>query len=107
MSERKYVLTAAAAQQKLKRMSLEIAESLSGQTGELYLMGVQQSGMIIAEEMAKLLGTLLNKLIKTIAVQLNKQKPADMAIPKSMGRRMRILFGIGKSMMITMMRRPP
>lgn len=84
MSERKYVLTAAAAQQKLKRMSLEIAESLSGQTGELYLMGVQQSGMIIAEEMAKLLGTLLNKPIKTIAVQLNKQKPADVVLSEKL-----------------------
>ena len=80
MSERKYVLTASAAQQKLKRMSLEIAESLSGQTGELYLLGIQQSGMIIAEEMAKLLGGLLNKKIRTIAAQLNKQKPTDVVL---------------------------
>lgn len=80
MSERKYVLTASAAQQKLKRMSLEIAESLSGQTGELYLLGIQQSGMIIAEEMAKLLGGLLNKNIRTIAVQLNKQMPTDVVL---------------------------
>ncbi len=80
MSERKYVLTASAAQQKLKRMSLEIAESLSGQTGELYLLGIQQSGMIIAEEMAKLLEGLLNKKIRTIAVQLNKQMPIDVVL---------------------------
>jgi len=80
MSERKYVLTASAAQQKLKRMSLEIAESLSGQTGELYLLGIQQSGMIIAEEMAKLLGGVLNKKIRTIAVQLNKQMPTDVVL---------------------------
>lgn len=80
MSERKYVLTASAAQQKLKRMSLEIAESLSGHTGELYLIGVQHSGMIIAEEMSRLLGTLLNRTIKTISVQLNKQKPEDVVL---------------------------
>lgn len=83
MSERKYVLTALAAQQKLKRMSLEIAESLSGQKGELFLIGVQQSGMIIAEEMAKLLETLLNKPVKTIAVQLNKQKPTNVVLSEN------------------------
>ena len=49
MAEKKYILSAAEAQQKLKRMSLEIAESLSGHEGPVLLSGVQQSGIVIAE----------------------------------------------------------
>lgn len=36
MPEKKYILTANEAKQKLKRMSLEIAESLSGLEGPLF-----------------------------------------------------------------------
>ena len=61
MAEKKYILSAAEAQQKLKRMSLEIAESLSGHEGPVLLIGVQQSGIVIAEALGGLLRPFLDK----------------------------------------------
>lgn len=75
MSERKYLLTAEEIQQKLKRMSLEIAESLSGQEGPLLLIGIKSSGMVIAEQIGSLLTLFIEKPIQIIAVSLNKQFP--------------------------------
>ena len=64
MAEKKYILSAAEAQQKLKRMSLEIAESLSGHEGPVLLIGVQQSGIVIAEALGGLLRPFLDKKIE-------------------------------------------
>lgn len=75
MPEKKYILTANEAKQKLKRMSLEIAESLSGLEGPLFLIGVQNSGMVIANELGGLLRPYLNKSVKILSVSLNKQLP--------------------------------
>lgn len=75
MSNKKYILTAAEAQQKLKRMSLEIAESLSGHDGPVLLIGVQNSGVVIAEALGGLLRPYLDKKIDIISVKLNKHHP--------------------------------
>jgi pyrimidine operon attenuation protein/uracil phosphoribosyltransferase len=75
MSERKYLLTEIEVQQKLNRMSLEIAESLSGQEGPLLLIGVKNSGILIAEQIGSLLRPYLDRPIQIISVSLNKQHP--------------------------------
>lgn len=75
MSEKKYLLTAAEIQQKLTRMSLEIAESLSGQDGPLFLIGIKNSGIIIAEQIGYLLKPHFDNPIHIISVSLNKQHP--------------------------------
>lgn len=75
MSDKKYILSAEEAQQKLKRMSLEIAESLSGQAGDVLLIGVQNSGVVIAEAIGNLLRPCLDKKVDIISVKLNKQHP--------------------------------
>jgi len=75
MAEKKYILSAAEAQQKLKRMSLEIAESLSGHEGPVLLIGVQQSGIVIAEALGGLLRPFLDKNIDIISVRLIKHHP--------------------------------
>lgn len=75
MSEKKYILSEVEAQQKLKRMSLEIAESLSGHEGPVLLIGVQNSGVVIAEALGGLLRPYLDKKIDIISVKLNKHHP--------------------------------
>jgi len=75
MSDKKYILSAEEAQQKLKRMSLEIAESLSGQAGDVLLIGVQNSGVVIAGVIGSLLRPYLDKKVDIISVKLNKQHP--------------------------------
>lgn len=83
MTQKKYVLTAEAANQKLKRMSLEIAESLSGQTGPVFLIGVKQSGEVIAASISVLLQPLMNQTIHTLTVSLNKQLPKEVILSES------------------------
>jgi len=75
MSDKKYILSAEEAQQKLKRMSLEIAESLSGQEGAVLLIGVQNSGVVIAEAIGSLLRPFLDKKVDIVSVRLNKHHP--------------------------------
>jgi pyrimidine operon attenuation protein/uracil phosphoribosyltransferase len=83
MSEKKYILTATEAQQKLKRMSLEIAESLSGLDGPLFLIGIKQSGMVIAEALGGLLRPYLDKSVQILSVSLNKQLPDKVELSES------------------------
>lgn len=80
MTPKKYVLTAEAANQKLKRMSLEIAESLSGQNGPLFLIGIKQSGEVIASTIGALLEPLMNQPIQILTVSLNKQHPKEVLL---------------------------
>lgn len=83
MTQKKYVLTAEAANQKLKRMSLEIAESLSGQTGPVFLIGVKQSGEVIAASISAFLQPLMNQPIHHLTVSLNKQQPKEVVLSES------------------------
>lgn len=83
MSEKKYILSEVEAQQKLKRMSLEIAESLSGHEGPILLIGVQNSGVVIAEAIGSLLRPFLDKKIDIISVRLNKHHPEKVELSES------------------------
>ncbi|MBT9483220.1 phosphoribosyltransferase family protein [Sediminibacterium sp.] len=83
MSEKKYILSSVEAQQKLKRMSLEIAESLSGHEGPILLIGVQNSGVVIAEAIGSLLRPFLDKKIDIISVRLNKHLPEKVELSVS------------------------
>lgn len=83
MSEKKYILSAVEAQQKLKRMSLEIAESLSGHEGPILLIGVQNSGVVIAEAIGSLLRPFLDKKIDIISVRLNKHHPEKVELSET------------------------
>lgn len=83
MSEKKYILSEVEAQQKLKRMSLEIAESLSGHEGPILLIGVQNSGVVIAEAIGSLLRPFLDKKIDIISVRLNKHHPEKVELSET------------------------
>jgi pyrimidine operon attenuation protein/uracil phosphoribosyltransferase len=80
MAEKKYILNANEAQQKLMRMSLEIAESLSGHEGPILLIGVQNSGIVIAEAIGSLLRPFLDKKIDIVSVRLNKHHPEKVTL---------------------------
>lgn len=83
MSEKKYILSEVEAQQKLKRMSLEIAESLSGHEGPILLIGVQNSGVVIAEAICSFLRPFLDKKIDIISVRLNKHHPEKVELSET------------------------
>ena len=77
MSERKYVLTKEVAEQKLRRLALEIAEQLEGDDAEIIIIGIRISGKVVADKVGALLGQYLNVPIKIISVILNKVNPKE------------------------------
>ncbi len=80
MPEKRYVLNADNAEQKLHRMALEIAENLSGDDAPLIFIGVRNSGTGIAEIVAGFAKEHLSNEIKVISVSLDKHNPAEVTL---------------------------
>lgn len=83
MSDKKYILNQASANQKLHRMALEIAENLSGSNADLVLIGVRNSGTVIAEKIAELLKPYISNKIVNITVSLNKDFPKEVVLSEN------------------------
>jgi pyrimidine operon attenuation protein/uracil phosphoribosyltransferase len=75
MLHKRYILSANEALQKLHRMSLELAEKLSGNEDPVLLIGVRNSGMVIAEKVGKLLANYIANDIRIVSVMLDKDWP--------------------------------
>ena len=73
--EKKYILNQEAANQKLHRMALELAENLSGSDAALILVGVKDSGLVIANKIAVLIRPYIKNEIRIISVSLDKDLP--------------------------------
>jgi pyrimidine operon attenuation protein/uracil phosphoribosyltransferase len=80
MAEKNYVLNKETAQEKLHRMALEIAENLSEDEPELILIGIQQSGIVIAEKLSVYLLQYIKVTVKIISVTLDKQFPKEITL---------------------------
>lgn len=80
MSEKKYILNQEGANQKLHRMALELAENLSGSAAAVILIGVKNSGTVIANKIGALLRPYISNEIKIISVSLNKDMPKDVVL---------------------------
>ncbi len=80
MTERKYILNQQAAIQKLHRMALELAENLSGSDAAVILVGVKESGLVIANKIAGLLRPYVRNEIKIISVSLDKHTPKEVVL---------------------------
>ena len=81
MTERNYILTKEVAEKKLQRMALEVAERLNGDDGPIILIGIKDSGMVIAEKIQHLLQPLLAKAsVKVISCSINKKLPGEVKL---------------------------
>jgi pyrimidine operon attenuation protein/uracil phosphoribosyltransferase len=80
MGDRNYLLNQATAEEKMQRMALEIAEQLSEDEAPLVLIGVRQSGMVIAEKIGAMLRPYIQVPIQVLSVTLDKQKPVDIKL---------------------------
>jgi len=80
MADKRYVLNADNAAQKLHRMALEIAENLSGDDAETIFIGIRNSGTVIAEIIAGVAKSYLPNAIKVISVSLDKHNPLDVTL---------------------------
>ena len=80
MADKRYVLNADNAAQKLHRMALEIAENLSGDDAPIIFIGVRNSGTVIADTIAGVAKGYLPNDIKVISVSLDKHNPMEVAL---------------------------
>ena len=72
-----YILTKDVAEKKMKRMALEIAEQLSDDAQPVVLIGIKESGLIIAEKMLELIKPFLKVDIQLLSCLMNKKLPVD------------------------------
>lgn len=80
MADKRYILNADNAAQKLHRMALEIAEQLSGDDAETIFIGIRNSGTVIAEIIAGIAKDYLPNNITVISVSLDKHKPTEITL---------------------------
>ena len=80
MSEKRYVLNATVAQQKMHRIALEIAEKIGEDNAPLILIGVRNSGTVIAHKIAQYLQPYLQSPVTVTSVILDKHAPAEVRL---------------------------
>ena len=80
MTDKKYILNKDVAAQKMQRMALEIAEQLSDDSTELIIIGIRNSGMVIAQRMGLLVQQYLKAPIKIISLTLDKHQPNEVTL---------------------------
>lgn len=83
MTGKNFVLTKEAAQEKLHRMALEIAENLSEDSAPLVLIGIRQSGMVIAEKLSAYLLRYVKVFVQIISASFDKHLPVDVVLSEA------------------------
>lgn len=83
MAEKKYILNREGAGQKLHRIALELAEHVSGDTSPVIIIGIRNSGMVIAEKVGALLKPYISNEIKIISVAMDKTHPTKVELSET------------------------
>ena len=80
MAEKNYILNKEAADQKLHRMALELAEELNGDTDPVVIIGIRNSGTVVAEKIGHLLKNYVSNEVKVISVTMDKRYPTEVTL---------------------------
>jgi pyrimidine operon attenuation protein/uracil phosphoribosyltransferase len=81
--EKNYILSREVAAKKLKRMAFEILENNYGETS-FVLVGIRESGTVIAEAIQQLLLEIAGLKTELITVSLDKKNPTTVTLSKTM-----------------------
>ncbi|ANI90502.1 hypothetical protein A9P82_15115 [Arachidicoccus ginsenosidimutans] len=76
------ILSREAAQEKLHRMALEIAENISDDEDNLVLIGIEKSGYKIAEKLKMFIEKYHHAPIEILSLSLDKNYPAEITLSK-------------------------
>ncbi len=82
MSPKNYILNKELAIQKLNRMALELAETLSEDLAPLIIIGIRNSGTVIANKLGKFLSNHIKNEIEIISVTMDKSHPTAVTLSK-------------------------
>src|SRR6187431_945845 len=77
--EKKYVLNQGLAEQKMRRMALQIIENNQDEP-ELILVGIRDSGSVVARNIKRILGEISDVKTELITVTLDKRLPEDIVL---------------------------
>lgn len=80
MPERNYILDKTASARKMHRMALELAEQLNGDLTTVVVLGIRNSGTVIAEQIASYLRQYISNDIQTASLSLDKSMPREVEI---------------------------
>lgn len=80
MGNRNYILTKDAAARKLHRMALELAEQINGDDAPVIILGIRNSGMVIADQIAEHLKKYISNNIQTASISLDKVTPKEVTV---------------------------
>lgn len=82
MNNRRNILNKEVAEQKLHRLALEVAESLSGDNAPLVLIGVRHSGTVVAEKIASYVKSYIDIPVEVITISFDKHVPREITLSK-------------------------
>lgn len=77
--EKRYILQRDIIEKKLNRLALEIIENNIEET-ELVFAGIDEKGVLLARKLQKLVRKFAEIKIELLTIQLDKAKPADIAL---------------------------
>lgn len=80
MPDRNYILDKAASARKLQRMVLELAEQLNGDLTPVVVLGIRNSGSVIAEQVSANLKKHVLNPIQTATITLDKSLPKEVTL---------------------------
>lgn len=69
----KYILDAQSAMRKIERMALEFAEQISGDATAVVIIGIRNSGLVVAEKVGEYLLNVLPNKLTILSATLDKQ----------------------------------
>ena len=79
MAEKKYILTKATAEKKIRRMALEVIER-NEEEAQLVLVGIRDNGLVLAHKINDYLKPLFKGVVIVAALELDKRNPVEINI---------------------------
>ena len=81
--EKKYVLNQAVAEQKMRRMALEVMENNQDET-ELILVGIRESGSVVARNIQRMIAEIADVKTELLTIKLDKRLPAEIVLSETL-----------------------
>lgn len=80
--EKKYILDQKGAEQKMRRMALEIMENNHDEP-ELILVGIRESGSVVARTIQKMIAEISTVKTKLLTITLDKRMPNEIELSET------------------------
>lgn len=80
----KYILDAQSAMRKIERMALEFAEQISGDATAVVIIGIRNSGLVVAEKVGEYLLNVLPNKLTILSATLDKQLPDEVSFSEKL-----------------------